>query len=104
MSAPANTLRGEAELVLGEVKLKLRPTFAALTAAEEELGSLFALVERAAGGRLKLAELASLFWHCLADVPPGLTRAQLADLIVDRGLAAVTPALKTLLEQILKGR
>ncbi len=61
----ANPVRGEASLrVAGEV-LVLRPTFAALVAAEQELGSLFALVERAVGGRLALAELVALFWHCL---------------------------------------
>ena len=45
----------------------LRPSFTALVAAEEELCSLFALVERAAGGGLTLREMAALFWHCCAD-------------------------------------
>ncbi len=46
--------------------LVLRPSFAALVAAEQELGPLFALVERAAEGRLALGEMVALFWHCLA--------------------------------------
>src|SRR3546814_13247409 len=52
----------------------LRPSFAALVAAEAELGPLFALVERAADGGLTLNELAALFWHCIVDRPEALTR------------------------------
>ena len=60
----ANAARGEAGLAIGGETLVLRPSFEALVAAEAELGSLFALVERAAEGRLTLAETAALFWHC----------------------------------------
>lgn len=103
MSA-ANPARGEASLrVAGEV-LVLRPSFAALVAAEEELGPLFALVERAAAGRLALGELVGLFWHCLRERPEGLTRAAFGEAVVAGGLAAATPALKLLLAQILSGR
>jgi hypothetical protein len=49
----ANPYRGEASLDVAGEKLVLRPTFGALVAAEEELGSLFELVERAAAGALK---------------------------------------------------
>jgi len=35
MSDPANPLRGEAELIVGGKRLVLRPSFAALVAAEE---------------------------------------------------------------------
>ena len=63
---PANPIRGEAAIPIGGRDYVLRPTFTALVAAEEELGSLFALVERAGEGRLRLAEVAALFWHCLA--------------------------------------
>ena len=52
-----NPVRGEAALRVGGETLVLRPSFAALVAAEEELGPLFALVERAAEGRLRLAEM-----------------------------------------------
>lgn len=41
----ANALRGEAELRVDGRVLVLRPSFAALVAAEAELGPLFALVE-----------------------------------------------------------
>ncbi len=95
----ANPFRGEA-LVAG---YKLRPTFTALVAAEEELGSLFALVERAADGKLTLAEMTGLFWHCL-DNRDGVLRSDFGQSIMDAGLAAATPALRILLSQILKGR
>ncbi len=103
MSA-ANALRGEAELQVGGRMLVLRPSFAALVAAEAELGPLFALVERAADGQLALGELASLFWHCVKERPETLTREAVGEAVVGRGLAAVTPALRVLLGQILQGR
>ncbi|WP_447750502.1 gene transfer agent family protein [Sphingopyxis fribergensis] len=100
----ANALRGEAELRVGEQRFVLRPGFAALVAAEAELGPLFALVERAADGRLGLGELASLFWHCVRERPEALTRDAVGEAVVAQGLAAVTPALRVLLGQILQGR
>ena len=82
---------------------RLRPTFAALVAAEEELGPLFALVERAASGGLKLSEMVALFWHCLAE-QDGISRNEFAEAVVAGGLAAATPSLKILLGQILGGQ
>ncbi|WP_430428072.1 gene transfer agent family protein [Parasphingorhabdus sp.] len=100
---PANAMRGEAEIVIAGMRLILRPSFAALVAAEEELGSLFDLVERAAGGRLLLSEIVTLFWHVVCDRPDHLTRDQLGEGMMTLGLAGVTPALKILLRQILSG-
>lgn len=104
MTRPANPARGEASLTVGGEALLLRPSFAALVAAEEELGPLFALVERAAERRLGLAEMAALFFHCAADRPEGCTRERIGQAIAERGLAKATPALKALLTQILQGR
>ena len=99
----ANALRGEASLVIaGEARI-LRPTFTALVAAEEELGSLFALVERAAEGKLRLAEMAALFWHCLAQ-PGGVTREAVGEALMTEGLAACAKPLRALLGAILQGR
>lgn len=100
----ANEARGEVALVVAGEAFTLRPSFAALVAAEAELGPLFALVERAVEGKLTLAEMAGLFWHCLAEAPAGLTREALGEAIVRAGLAAVTPVLKGVLRQILGGR
>ena len=100
----ANALRGEAELTVGGRRRVLRPSFAALAPAEAELGPLFDLVERAADGRLGLGELAGLFWHCVSERPDALTREAVGEAVVAEGLAAVTPALRVLLGQILQGR
>ena len=100
----ANPARGEAAVRVGGVELVLRPSFAALVAAEREIGPLFGMVERAAAGALGLGEMVGLFWHCLVDVPEGMTRERFGDGVVAGGLAAATPALKTLLAQILAGR
>ncbi|MGF7154432.1 gene transfer agent family protein [Novosphingobium gossypii] len=97
----ANALRGEATLVIAGTEHLLRPTFTALVAAEEELGPLFALVERAGSGQLRLTEIAALFWHCLAD--PAIPREMVGEAVVAQGLAAVAAPLRMLLGQILKG-
>ena len=88
---------------VGGAAFLLRPSFAALVAAEGELGSLFALVERAASQGLMLSEIVTLFWHCLVE-RDGVTREALGDAVVAQGLSRVTPALKTLLRQILSGQ
>jgi hypothetical protein len=99
----ANPARGEAMLVVGGEPLRLRPSFEALVAAEEELGPLLGLVERAAEGRLKLTETAALFWHCVAARPEGLTRERLGAAVAEGGLARAAPVLRVLLTQILQG-
>ena len=103
MNAPANPHRGEASLAIAGEPRVLRPSFAALVAAEEELGPLFALVERASSGELKLAELAALFWHCLAD-RSGVTRNDVGEAVLAMGLAGCAAPLRLLLRQILQGR
>lgn len=100
----ANPARGEASLRVNGCVLVVRPSFEALVAAEVELGPLFALVERAADGRLGLGETVALFWHCLRDPPDGLTRGDLGEAVVAQGLAGVSPVLRVLLGQILAGK
>ena len=99
MTRLANPARGEASVA----GIMLRPSFAALVAAEDELGPLFALVERAAAGQLKLSEMVALFWHCRFEAPADVTRDVFSQAVADAGLAAATPALKRLLGQILGG-
>lgn len=99
----ANPERGEAALVLDSVTYVLRPSFQALVAAEAEIGPLFELVERAASGKLGIAEIAGLFWHCLKD-PPAIDRAAFGEALVAAGLKELTPALRVLIGQILAGR
>jgi hypothetical protein len=100
----ANPARGEAALMVGGETLVLRPSFEALVAAEDELGPLFALVERAAEGALKVSEMTALFWHCMSAPPEHVTRERIGAAIAEAGLAKVTPVLKVLLTQILQGR
>ena len=100
----ANPHRGEASFVVFGEALVLRPSFSALVAAEEELGPLFALVERAAEGRLSLSEIAALFDHVSTERPAAITRTRIGEAIVAAGLAEVTPVLRTLLAQVLQGR
>lgn len=100
----ANPVRGEALLQLGGADIVLRPSFAALVAAEQETGPLFDLVERAASGRLGLAEIAALFWHCRIEASCPLTREAFGDALAAAGLVVLTPVLRVLLRQILQGR
>ena len=102
---PGNPYRGEASLKVGGEAIVIRPSFGALVAAEEELGPLFGLVERAAEGGLGLGEMATLFDHLSkAGRPEGITRERIGEAVVELGLAGVTPQLKLVLGQILQGR
>ena len=98
-----NPARGEAPLSIGNEILLIRPSFAALVAAEEETGPLLALVDRAAEGRLALTHIEALLWHCLAHKPAGLERADFADALLTGGLAAAMPALRMVLRQVVAG-
>lgn len=98
-----NPHRGEAALAVGGTERTLRPTFTALVAAEEEIGPLFALVERAGDGKLRLAEMVALFWHCL-ETRDGLTREAVGEAVAEAGLAACARPLRALLGAILQGR
>ena len=101
----ANPYRGEASLLVGGEAIVLRPSFGALVAAEEELGPLFALVERAAEGKLAIGEIAALFDHLSCDGrAAGIDRARIGEAIVELGLAGISPQLKLVLGQILQGR
>ena len=97
-----NPARGEAAFVIGGTAHLVRPSFAALVAAEAELGPLLALVDRAAEGRLTLAEISALIWHCLAerDATP---REAVGEALVAQGVAAALPAVRAILRQMLGG-
>jgi hypothetical protein len=100
----ANAYRGEANIEVAGEKLLLRPTFSALVAAEEELGSLFAIVERAAEGALRLQQIVALFDHLSCGRPQAITRDRIGEAVIEKGLAKITPTLKLVLTQILQGR
>lgn len=101
----ANAARGEASFQVGGEMLVLRPSYAALVAAEEEMGSLFALAEKASEGGVGIADMACLFDHMSrATRSPAIDRARIGEAIVEAGLAAAAPALRTILVQVLQGR
>jgi hypothetical protein len=84
--------------------LVLRPSFAALVAAEGELGPLFALVERVGAGGLRLEEIVGLFWHLARERPEGLTRETMGEAIAALGLGGTAALLRVMLQQIVMGR
>ena len=100
----ANPARGEAAILVDGERLALRPSFAALVAAEEELGPLFALVEQASEGRLSLVQVAALFDHLSSGRAAGITRSAIGEAVVEQGLVAVAPLIRRVLGQILQGR
>ena len=99
---PATAMRGETSLTVDGREMLLRPTYDALVRAEEELGSLFALVERTGDGQLRLAEMSALFWHCLADNRT-VSREAVGHAVMNMGVAKAAKPLRTLLAQILQG-
>jgi hypothetical protein len=92
----ANIERGE--MMLGA--WKLRPTYAALVAAEAEIGSLFALLERTSASQVTLADMICLLWHCAET---DMTRDTFAESCVTLGIAQLTPAYRQLIETALAG-
>jgi len=102
MTAAANPLRGECALAVAGVNYVLRPSFENLVLAEAELGSLFALVERAAGGALTLTEMTALLWHCLpAEGRP--ERVAVGKAVLAMGLVGATAPVRAVLAQVLQG-
>ncbi len=102
MSPAPNPLRGEAALVVGGVSHVLRPSFENLVLAEGELGSLFALVERAAQGALTLTEMTALLWHCL----PGEGRPErvaVGQAVLRMGMVEAIGPVRAVLRQVLQG-
>lgn len=97
-----NPLRGEAALTIDGTAHRLRPSFDALVRAEEELGPLLALVERAGEGQLRLTEIAALFWYCL-DPTLEIDRDTVGRAVLAAGLAESARPLRALLGEILRG-
>ncbi len=103
MTKPANTQRGEATFELGERTLVLRPSFENLVAVEEEIGSLFALVERASDGALTLSEVSALIWHCI-EAEPCPSREEVGQSVLKQGLISTTQPVRAILSQVLQGQ
>ncbi|NCP13762.1 MAG: gene transfer agent family protein [Sphingomonadales bacterium] len=102
MTAVANPLRGECALAVNGLNYVLRPSFENLVLAEAELGSLFALVERAAGGALTLTEMTALLWHCL-PIETRPERVAVGQAVLAMGMVSATGPVRAVLAQVLKG-
>lgn len=98
----ANPVRGEASIEIEGGQHVLRPSFAALVSAEEEFGSLFAMVERASEGELTISEITGLLWHCMpTDARPD--RAVLGEAVLALGIVDAAKPVRTIFSQVLKG-
>ncbi|QMW23388.1 GTA-gp10 family protein [Sandaracinobacteroides saxicola] len=103
MSGQVNPLRGEVSLALEGGEMAFRPSFAALVAAEAEVGSLFALIERAGLGDLRIGEMIALLWHCRARRDESETREAFSERALAAGVVALMPVVKVLFMQLLSG-
>lgn len=105
MSKPfANPARGEVALSLGAHDFVLRPTFEALMQIEEELGSVFALIERVSENQVRLSDIVCVVWLCAVAGGADLGREDMGRLIVKDGMTKVTPAFRAVLLMALAGR
>ncbi|XUU61658.1 gene transfer agent family protein [Erythrobacter sp. HA6-11] len=99
---PANAARGETAIIVAGETHVLRPSFNALVLAEQELGSLFAMVERASEGALTVAEITGLLWHCMApEARP--ERDALGEAVLSMGLVEAAKPVREIFAQVLKG-
>lgn len=102
MTRGPNPLRGETSLAVAGVSYVLRPSFENLVQAEAELGSLFALVERAAAGGMTLTDITALLWHCLpSENRP--ERVAVGKAVLGMGLVGATVPVRSVLSQVLQG-
>ncbi|MFQ3594895.1 MAG: GTA-gp10 family protein [Sphingomonadaceae bacterium] len=97
-------MRGEVMLEAGTLRLPLRPTFAALVAAEQEVGSLVLLMRRVADGDVRLADAGPLLWHCaVASGEVRVGRDAFEAKLAEAGVQALLPAYRGLLARIFAG-
>jgi hypothetical protein len=90
-------------MIVAGQRILLRPSFENLIAAEAEVGSLFALVERASEGTITIAEITALLWHCI-DGNSRPDRDTVGNAVIEKGLVEATKPVRTILAQVLQGR
>ena len=104
MERRANPLRGEVPLTLGGRVYVLRPSFAAIVAVEQRLGGVIALAVKGSKGELGLREMAALIFETMEKDGSGApSEEEVGALILEEGLAAISPVVSALLAAILKG-
>lgn len=90
-------------MMIAGQRVLLRPSFENLVAAEEEVGSLFALVERASEGAITITEITALLWHC-CDGEPRPDRETVGNAVLGMGLVDATKPVRAILAQVLQGQ
>jgi hypothetical protein len=95
-------MRGEIAIALCGTCFRLRPSFSSLVALESEVGSLFALMERAGRSEVRLQDIAAMFWHCLDGAE--IARADFESLLLEAGLLALLPPYRALLASSFAGQ
>lgn len=104
MARVANTHRGEVSLTLGPRRFVLRPSFSAIIAIEERLGGVIGLAVKASKGEIGLGETAVILWETVdKEDSADLAEEDLGAMILEEGLASVSPVVGDLLATILKG-
>ena len=101
----ANPHRGEVVFETADGRpIPLRPSFAAISAAEASLGPIIAFAARADKG-VSISELGILFHHCACAVDEAAPDAEaFGTLILQRGLVGSLAVFKSLMDAILGGR
>lgn len=99
-----NAHRGEVGFETADGRLiVLRPSFAALVAVEDTLGSILGLATRAEKG-VTVEELSVLFHHCARAIDPQAPDTQdFGALILAKGIVPSLAVFKALMEIILGG-
>ena len=100
MTATANRWRGEALLELAGQAHVLRPSFAALVAAEEQARDLALEAVRQLGAHDAQVQVSMTKSH----LPDAVDDTAFAEALVAAGLAQATKPLRGLLAQVLQGR
>jgi len=97
-----NPWRGEVEIVLDGKPYVLRPTFAALSAMEQQFGmGLVALAGKLAAAGITLEELAVIITVCALETLP--QPSCLKDALVRGGLASVVQAVGQMFAAVFGG-
>lgn len=99
-----NPHRGDLSFAVDGRTYVLRPTFAAVVAAEQEIGSLLALAAQAQNG-LSFEKAVALLHHChLAADPAGPDREAFGAILMEHGFMPSLALFKQLMTDLLGGQ
>ncbi len=92
--------RNSVMMTLAGAEYRLKPTFQAIMDIEERLGGIVGLAVKAADGNFGLKEMAVIIWATMTD---RITFDQVGEMILNEGLATVSPVVRELLTLCLVG-